>query len=141
MFQPLGRFLSASRIIPVFRSCDSRVYEYLFPCYILMPPFPSSALAKTVNRVNKGLSLSLPELLEPPIEPPDYETLDELRRSFRASEDDISRVRKLLKKYQGTHNFHNYTIGREFGDRSSNRYMIDIDASILCYSASTVITS
>ncbi len=92
-----------------------------------MPPFPSSALAKAINRVNKELSFPLPESLELPMEPSDYETLDEIRTSFRASGDDISRVRTLLKKYEGTHDFHNYTIGREFGDSSSKRYMINID--------------
>ncbi|KAF8329492.1 pseudouridine synthase [Cantharellus anzutake] len=111
-----------------FKSCNSRVYEYLFPSYMLMPPFPSSALAKTVNRVNK--ELTLPPLEPPwdlPLEPPEHEILDEIRRSFRASIEDITRVRLLLKKYEGTHNFHNYTIGRDFVDNSSKRYMINID--------------
>ena len=49
------------------------------------------------------------------------------KRRFRASPEDISTLRETVKLYEGTHNFHNFTVGRDFKDRSNNRHMKKIE--------------
>jgi len=54
---------------------------------------------------------------------------DDLRRKrlWRVSLGGIEALRKTVKKYEGTHNFHNFTVGRDFSDRSNHRYMKKIE--------------
>ena len=54
---------------------------------------------------------------------------DRDREAFRCSEADMIKLRELLKHLEGTHNFYNYTVGREFRDRAAQRYMIKLEAS------------
>lgn len=39
-------------------------------------------------------------------------------------------LRTIAQKYNGTHNFHNFTVGRDFSDRSTIRFMKSIDVRI-----------
>ncbi|KAI7879567.1 tRNA pseudouridine synthase [Lichtheimia hyalospora FSU 10163] len=45
---------------------------------------------------------------------------------YRINEQQLAQFREALSKFAGTHNFHNYTIGRGAKDRSCNRYIMDI---------------
>ncbi|KAK9434415.1 pseudouridine synthase [Lipomyces doorenjongii] len=45
------------------------------------------------------------------------------RRAYRISAERLDLVRLAMKKYEGPHNFHNFTIGKDFNDPSSRRYM------------------
>ncbi len=38
-------------------------------------------------------------------------------------------LRTIAQKYNGTHNFHNFTVGRDFSDRSTIRFMKNIEVS------------
>lgn len=38
-------------------------------------------------------------------------------------------LRQLATKYEGTHNFHNFTVGREVKDRSNMRYMKRVEVA------------
>jgi len=49
------------------------------------------------------------------------------KRAWRASPEQVEILRLLVKRYEGTHNFHNFTVGREFTDRSNNRFMRKIE--------------
>ncbi|KAK9465069.1 pseudouridine synthase [Lipomyces arxii] len=51
------------------------------------------------------------------------------RRAYRISADRLDLIRQMLKKYEGPHNFHNFTIGKDFNDPSARRYMISLNAS------------
>jgi tRNA pseudouridine38-40 synthase len=66
----------------------------------------------------------------------------ERRRGWRCDQSTLERFRALVKEFVGTQyvhphhnsvlmgsNFHNYTIGKPFGDRSVKRFMITIDVS------------
>ena len=35
----------------------------------------------------------------------------------------VDRLRAIFNKYAGSHNFHNFTIGKDFRDRSDQRFM------------------
>ena len=54
-------------------------------------------------------------------------SLSETTRNFRLHEGQIERISQLLRKYHGTHNFHNFTSGRTAGDPSSKRYIISFE--------------
>ncbi|KAK9457958.1 pseudouridine synthase [Dipodascopsis uninucleata] len=51
------------------------------------------------------------------------------RRAYRISEKRLNRVRDALKLYQGAHNFHNFTIGKDYNDPSARRFMKSLVAS------------
>jgi len=57
---------------------------------------------------------------------------DDLRRKrqWRIGLDLVTFLRETAKKFEGTHNFHNFTVGRDFGDRSSQRHMKKIEVTI-----------
>ncbi|RLV96676.1 tRNA pseudouridine synthase 1 [Spathaspora sp. JA1] len=48
---------------------------------------------------------------------------NESRRSFKTSTHRLDQFRNAMKQYEGTHNFHNFTIGKHFKDPSASRYM------------------
>jgi tRNA pseudouridine38-40 synthase len=52
------------------------------------------------------------------------------KRQWRIGPDLIALLRETAKKFEGTHNFHNFTVGRDFGDRSSQRHMKKIEVII-----------
>lgn len=102
--------------------CDSRIYEYLLPTYAFMPPAPKelSDTPRSDNDlkifqgdVEKYIPRSTPEELR-------------AKDGYRISEQQLAQFREALSKFVGTHNFHNYTIGRGAKDKSCNRYIMDI---------------
>jgi tRNA pseudouridine38-40 synthase len=114
------------------RSCDSRKYTYFFPTYLLIPPKPGCGLHRAFRR-----QVTSP----PPNETSDYphhvfwmeaesfDPKDDLRRKrlWRLKPDRIETLREAAKKFEGTHNFHNFTVGRDFSDRSNQRHMKKIE--------------
>ena len=49
------------------------------------------------------------------------------KRSWRVSPAQMEAFRNLASKYEGSHNFHNFTVSRDSKDRSNNRYMKSIE--------------
>ncbi|KAH9072309.1 tRNA pseudouridine synthase [Lactarius deliciosus] len=117
-------------------SCDSRRYTYFFPSYLLIPPKPGSGLYETLHRqaVSSGSS---PTACPPPddVHPfwtdssPVSSKDDDLQRKrrWRAGTEVIQKLREIAKKFEGTRNFYNFTVGREFSDRSTQRHMKKIE--------------
>lgn len=54
---------------------------------------------------------------------------NELKRSFRLSEEKLNLMRDAMNMYLGHHNFHNFTLGKEFKDASAGRFMKEITVS------------
>ena len=139
-FSPLTTFSTISRFL---RTCDSRKYTYFFPSYLLIPPKPGSGLYETLRRQVVPLSGTSPTATACPppqtVHPfwadstPISSKDDDLQRKrhWRAGSEDIRRLRETAKKFEGTHNFHNFTVGREFSDRSTQRHMKKIEVSLL----------
>jgi tRNA pseudouridine38-40 synthase len=46
--------------------------------------------------------------------------------SFRVNQERFDTFRQAMTLFQGTHNFHNYTITRSFKDPAAKRFMINI---------------
>jgi len=123
------------------RTCDSRKYTYFFPTYLLIPPRPGSGLFYSLRRQNG--------------EPPAHRfwdfpnqmsgdangevsdqikfapRLEELRRkrAWRIGVAELSTLRAAVKHFEGTHNFHNFTVDKEFRDRSNQRHMKNIQVA------------
>jgi tRNA pseudouridine38-40 synthase len=65
--------------------------------------------------------------------PSDSSKDDDLQRKrrWRAEPEAVQRLREAAKKFEGTRNFHNFTVGREFSDRSTQRHMKKIEVNLL----------
>jgi tRNA pseudouridine38-40 synthase len=109
--------------------CDSRIYEYLLPTFAFMPaeekPMTDEKVNETdilisdnnyPNPINKYVARSTPETLA-------------TRDAYRATPEQLETFKGVMKKFEGTHNFHNYTVGKGFKERSAHRYMLSIDVS------------
>ncbi|KAI9503161.1 pseudouridine synthase [Coemansia spiralis] len=108
------------RVIRSFNAktmCDSRVYEYLLPTYVLMEPSAAHrAIAQTVPFEQR----EIPET-----------TSEEIarRRAYRVPADKLQFVRDAFAKYKGTHDFRNFTVTRGCTDTNSRRHIHYFDVS------------
>ncbi|KAJ2889871.1 tRNA pseudouridine synthase 1, partial [Coemansia aciculifera] len=102
------------RTIQSFNSktmCDSRVYEYLLPTYVLMDP----------SEANLELARTVPfeERLIPETKAEDMR----IKREFRVSPEKLQFVRDAFGKYKGSHDFRNFTVTRGCTESNSVRHM------------------
>lgn len=51
------------------------------------------------------------------------------RRRYRISDEKLTKFRSAMKQYIGAHNFHNFTLGKDFKDPSAIRFMKTIKVS------------
>lgn len=128
-------------------SCDSRQYEYLLPSYVFLPPKPGSHMYNMMKAWQKEAKEESRETLKGDEYRP---TLDYLldhpfwraqgtdktfagdtaaKKQWRISSAQLDRVREAFSKYEGSHNFHNFTLGKAFRDRSAHRNMIKLNIS------------
>ena len=128
----------------VDRSCDSRKYTYFFPSYLLIPPKPNSAFVRSQHAAaaSGDPSSDIPQHSFWDFPGADSSTPEEdlaRKRQWRVSAKDVDELRATAKRFEGTHNFHNFTVGRDFADRSNQRHMIKIQAR--CFPTSQTLVS
>lgn len=59
-----------------------------------------------------------------------YKQLENLhRRKYRVSQNKLNKFRATMKQYLGAHNFHNFTLGKDFKESSAIRFMKEIKVS------------
>ncbi|KAJ2169850.1 tRNA pseudouridine synthase 1 [Coemansia sp. RSA 353] len=91
--------------------CDSRIYEYMLPTYVFMPPSPEYAqIAQNV---------AFDERCVP-------DTTDEdmkAKREFRAPAELLEYVRNAFQAYVGSHDFRNFTVTKGCTANNSRRYI------------------
>lgn len=133
--------------------CDSRTYEYSLPTYLFLPPKPGTALFKRLDSMETGSSnkkwsesYDVEELEaswwkdnEPELEPEPNSNPSTLsnfkssvihkKSSYRISIPMLERLKQSVQKFKGTHNFHNFTVGKEFKDRSAIRIIREMTVS------------
>lgn len=54
---------------------------------------------------------------------------NKIRRSYRISKPRLELFQEAMNLYKGHHNFHNYTVGKNYKDPSANRFMISTEVS------------
>lgn len=117
-------------------SCDSRKYIYFFPTYLIIPPRPGSGLFYSLRKQNgeppahrfwDSLDQTSGETIsgETPPETKLSARLEELqhKRAWRIGGAELDALRASVKHFEGTHNFHNFTVNKDFRDRSNQRHM------------------
>ena len=119
------------------RSCDSRKYTYFFPTYLLIPPRPGSGLFHSLRRQNgdspthqfwdflKQTSGEVNSEIDQMKLPARLEELQR-KRAWRIGVAELNALRASVKRFEGTHNFHNFTADKDFRDRSNQRHMKSI---------------
>jgi len=120
----------------VFRSCDSRIYTYFFPTYLLIPPKPGSGLYTMLCSQPPSSSPSAPSSDAPHLfwlDHADSSKEEDLqrKRQWRVRPEAVERLREIARRFVATHNFHNFTVGRDFSDRSTQRHMKSIEVSFV----------
>lgn len=128
------------------RMCDSRSYEYLIPSHVFISPSPSSVLWRRIidhekvtesKRTPDNDFWGILKALQADLKADYDEERDkkqkalelEKKREYRIPADRLERVRAAFILFEGTHNFHNYTIGKAFTDASCQRHMKSITVS------------
>ena len=101
--------------------CNSREYEYLLPTYALQAKRFKREEAQHAGENGDNFTSTRPGL--------DMEK----QWSYRISPDELALVRTACAEFVGTHNYHNYTIGKSFRDHSSKRYIMKFEASEYLY--------
>ncbi|KAI0630861.1 pseudouridine synthase [Trametes polyzona] len=108
-------------------TCDSRKYTYFFPSYLMIPPKPESGLHKTLKAQGAECAPHpFWENADPAATPQDDL---KRKRAYRITPEQLSALREAAKKFEGSHNFHNFTVGRDFRDRSCQRFLKSIEIS------------
>ena len=66
---------------------------------------------------------------------------DDLRRKreYRITPEQLAALRDSAKKFEGSHNFHNFTVGRDFKDRSCQRFLKSIEVGSTALPEATVL--
>ncbi|KAJ7583178.1 pseudouridine synthase [Mycena floridula] len=108
-------------------SCDSRKYIYFFPSYLLLPPKPGSGILASLQRAGR----SLPSLPGSSFwEGHESDTLEQdlvRKRLWRVSDDYLEPLKNIAQKFEGTHNFHNFTMSREPKEATNSRFLKSVE--------------
>ena len=99
---------------------------------MLIPPKPNSAFARSFAQQSQSSSSD-------PTTPfsshpfwcgqnPESTRVEDMvrKKAWRVGNDQMEALRTAVKKYEGTHNYHNFTVGRDMKDRSCMRHMKSI---------------
>ena len=116
----------------LFRHCESRKYTYFFPTYLLIPPKPGSGLHRALtDKAPRDPDAPVSDFWEHDSNGSREEGEDDLvrKRSWRVRQEQVQSLRNIVEQFEGTHNFHNFTAGRDSSDPSCKRHMKKIQVS------------
>ena len=124
--------LEAHFLFIIIRNCESRKYTYFFPTYLLIPPKPDSgihrALTDQITRDPDASLIPASDFWEQDNNGSREEDLVR-KRSWRVGQEQVQSLRNIVEQFEGTHNYHNFTAGRESSDPSCKRHMKKIQVS------------
>lgn len=95
---------------------------------MLVPPKPTTGLYKSAIENSETPSLLLDFWKDIPLDSTPADDLARKRR-WRAPKEAVEALRTTAKRYEGSHKFHNFTVGYEFSESQSMRYMKGIEVS------------
>ncbi|KAF9922695.1 tRNA pseudouridine synthase 1 [Linnemannia zychae] len=112
--------------------CDSRVYEYILPTYVFLPRPPIPEPTETTKEgAATAVRAEVPEGSMAWDENVHISTPEEMaaKRNYRIDEATLAKVREGFAAYVGTKNFHNFTIGKNFKEKSCQRFIMSFNVS------------
>lgn len=113
------RVFGIKRVTKGFNSknkCDARTYVYTLPSFAFAPETVDPDLSKDDFDVDKKIE--------------ELSVIDEKPCSeYRISTETVERINSVLKLYEGTHNFHNFTSKVKPLDPCATRYIINFTCS------------
>jgi len=112
----------------VFRSCDSRRYNYFLPTYLFIPPAPGSLVATAHASLDPSYDAASHTFWKENSQLVGEDLLA-ARRVYRVDLETLTRFKATLAEFVGTHNFWNLTIGRDHHDPSSARVIKSIEVT------------
>ncbi|KZT10155.1 tRNA pseudouridine synthase [Laetiporus sulphureus 93-53] len=123
----LWNILRVQKSFDARSTCDSRKYTYFFPSYLMIPSKPGSSLHQTLQQ-NGTEQAPHPFWTDSKAE---TTVKDDLRRKrvYRMPPELVERLRVAAKKFEKSHNFHNFTVRRDFRDRSCMRHILSVQVA------------
>ncbi|KAL7748653.1 tRNA pseudouridine synthase 1 [Sorochytrium milnesiophthora] len=111
-------------------NCDGRIYEYILPTYVFEPDttFHERAATEAAARLARLEQQTGGSNDDDDFVPPDLSQLT-VNRDYRITEQQLKDLRTIFARYQGTHKYHNFTVGKSFKDRSVQRYIMSFTVS------------
>ncbi|CAG8697227.1 6491_t:CDS:2 [Dentiscutata erythropus] len=105
--------------------CDSRIYEYLLPTYVFIPR-EREQIVNSIRQLSAKQNDNQTQFVEAPLA-----TAEEMieKRKYRISSKILDLVKQGFKAYEGTHNYHNFTLGRSPMEKSCNRFIMSFEVS------------
>ncbi|BGP55117.1 hypothetical protein JCM8202_004622 [Rhodotorula sphaerocarpa] len=121
------------------RVCDQRQYEYTLPTHVFLGPKPGTPMHKTVAQAREADPKFDPSGF-PVVEasgsfwqaqPEGSSFLDDVKakKTWRMPPAVLQQIRDFVQAYEGSHNFYNFTVGKDFRDRSCQRVMRKLEIS------------
>lgn len=139
---PAIRLWATTRVQGAFdprKLCDQRQYEYTLPTHVFLGPKPSSEMGKMLERTRTASAPVEGSEPQPPITSPIIEASKEFwasrpeesgftedvaeKKKWRISKEALEQARDFVAAYEGSHNYYNFTVGKDFRDRSCQRVM------------------
>ena len=99
---------------------------------MLIPPRPESGLHLTLGKYAASIvdeSVLKTHSFWEKSDFPSKEAELAAKRAWRVGPAQMEELRTMARKFEGTHNFHNFTVARDFSDRSNKRHMKKIEVS------------
>ncbi|GAA6014026.1 hypothetical protein JCM10207_000210 [Rhodosporidiobolus poonsookiae] len=152
---PTMRVWSVLRVQGSFdprRLCDQRQYEYTLPTHVFLGPKPGTPMADIIARQRTATSAPPPSTTSDgpsaaastsssPIvaateafwaTQPAGSTFSkdvQAKKGWRMPVEVLEQAREFVRQYEGSHNFYNFTVGKDFRDRSCQRVMKKLEIS------------
>lgn len=132
--------------------CDQRQYEYTLPTHVFLGPKPSSEMGKWLEKARSTPPVVDGAEPQPPITSPIIEAsaafwasrissgfTDDVvaKKKWRITKEALEQAREFVKAYEGSHNFYNFTVGKDFRDRSCQRVMRKLEVSLSPFATSS----
>ncbi|GAA5982254.1 hypothetical protein JCM10908_004802 [Rhodotorula pacifica] len=136
-FLPSGiRVWSILRVTGSFdprRVCDQRQYEYTLPTHVFLGPKPGTPMHETIEKARAADSTfdasaspiigASKEFWSAQPERSEFLADVEAKKQWRMPREVLEQIRTFVQAYEGSHNFYNFTVGKDFRDRSCQRVM------------------
>jgi tRNA pseudouridine38-40 synthase len=103
-------------------------YQYMIPSFLLHPDWRTIMTEQGVDIINSGRE-ARENYSKMPLSVEVAKKVQLILREYRSTEDSRDLLQSALRKYEGTHPFHNFTKGIKPGQPQGKRYIESFDVS------------